>query len=158
MHPQSGLFLVLTQQVKAVDAHPTRWTLDLKALARQAIEPLALMFECGIHGGNLVNVSHKTTEDVRQSRQPRRIGGSGLNNLPLPIPSGSALAETTHHLIALVRIEQIAAHLGGMAETEWQQAGGQGIQIARVPALGSTKQLPHLLQGLVAGKSQGLVQ
>ena len=61
-------------------------------------------------------------------------------------------------VVSLARAQQTAGNFGGLAETQGQQAGGQGIQAAGVATFFRTEQMPRTLQGLVGAQALRLVE
>ena len=78
--------------------------------------------------------------------------------VPFGIVGVGGDAQPGHRLIGLARAKQAARDLGGLAETDRQQAGRERIEAAGMAALLRTEQPPGRLQGGVRAHALRLVQ
>ena len=145
------------QQPDRVQGHPARLALDLDAGAGKLVERLALVLEGRIHRRHLLDLALETAQRLLDLA-PADGHGTMLRRLALAVIRRRALPETKHRPVALVGVEQELRELGGLAEGERQQAGGDGIEAAGMAGLAGIQQALGNLQRRVRGHASRLVE
>jgi hypothetical protein len=133
---------------KPLDPRFARHAVELDALARVRVIGAAVALQRRMHWRHLQDAPAK-------GRQRRLDGGAvevdrrGGDHLAVDVATCRADAEAHLRHIRLVRVEQHLRELGGVAEAQWQKAGGEGIERAGVPGLlGFEQALRRLQRGI----------
>ena len=126
-------------------------------VARIFVERLAVLLEGAVHGRHLGDRAGEAVQRLHHLAG-RALHGALAQHLAFRIARGRAHAQAHHRLVGLVGVEVQLAELGGGAEAQRQHAGGQRVQRAGMAGLFRAQQPLGLLQGLVAGTAQRLVE
>ena len=132
-------------------------TFDLDAGAGVFVQRLAVLLQRRVHRRKLVDGAGET-----------RAGGCqhGLvhlhrtlkHDVAFAVAADRGLAELQRGRVGLVRVEADLRELGGSTEADRQQAGGQRVERAGVARLLRLEDALDLLQRVIAGQADGLVE
>ena len=158
VHPQLEFRIGEIEQLEFMNGDGARLALHLDPFAGQPVEAFALVLDRRIHGGQLLDLAGEAGQHFGH-----RLGGDpggimGFDHVALGVGGGGDLAELHSHQVFLVGVEQKGRDAGGVAQTDGQQPGGQGIEAAGVPGLARLVEVLDLLEGGVGGESHGLVE
>src|SRR5205085_5661768 len=84
--------------------------------------------------------------------------GAGFEDYAFGVARGRLHAQADRRLVALVGVQLQLPELGGRAEAQRKYASGERVERARVARLFGAQEPLGLLQRLVAGKTQWLVE
>ncbi len=131
--------------------------LDLHAGAGVFVQCLAVLLQCAVHRRHLPDRSCETQGHGGQIGR-RDLDRSLPHDFALGIAGAGLDAQLGDRFIGLVRIQVQLTELGGSTEAQRQDTGGQRIERAGMACLLGAQQPFGLLQGLVAGETQRLVE
>lgn len=117
-----------------MDDHGTRLQHHRLALARQVIGPLAIH----LHGGEGGRDLHDLADEGRQGRLDRRHGRTDIElagHRAFAVEGGGRAAPGDGETVGLVGVHHEGDGLGGLAQSDGQDAGGKGIEGAGVARL-----------------------
>ena len=151
------LILIPLHHVEPLDPHLARCPLDLHAFACVLVQRPAIALQRRVHRRHLRDAAgelfqHGVELFMRDRHRPT------IEHLALGIGGRGAHTELQSGLVGLVGVEQIRRVLGGLAESQRQQAAGQRIERAGVTRLGGAQQPACLLQGMVGRDAARLVE
>src|SRR5450756_1328553 len=132
-------------QKQLVYHHTAQFALYGFAFADVFVERLAQMFERAVHGRELLDLAAKFCQyriNIGLPDLDRMFGG----DLAFGIAGGGGLSQAQQGTIGFIGIQQSHGKFGCLAETDRQQAGGEGIECAGVPGFFSLKQSADFLQ------------
>ena len=157
LHADLGFGELEVKDLDGVDADATGLALDIDALAGVLVEGFALVFEGGIHGGQLLLCAEVLLAGYLKIGLAD-FGIAGGDDAAFGITGVGSLAESEGGDVGFVGIEQILGEFGGLAEADGEQAGGQRIEHAGVAGFFGTVEAAGLLEGAVAGEAGGFVE
>ena len=93
-HLDVEVLAIDSQHVEAVDGEPARLPLDHDALVRELVQALALVLQCGVHGGYLLDLAteprdgaHRWSEAANSGTGRRRITSPSASPVDVVTPS-----------------------------------------------------------------------
>ena len=159
-HIQFDHTILAAQDVNGMNPDLARSALDLDTFASILVQGSPLVLQGGMHRWNLFNVTEKCIACSANRRQVHHLSRhrAGLNNFTFSVACGRCLPELEGGGVTLVGIERDLGKLRRCAKTQRQQTSGQWVKRAGVARFFCTHQPTHLLQCVIAGEPQGLVQ
>ena len=146
------------QQLERMDLDLARLHLDRLAAPRLGVQRLAAALQRGVDRRALLDPAGEPGQRGIDRIHGQRRHRAFAQRLALGVVGIGDDAEPGHGLVGLARAQQPAGDLGGFAEADRQQAGGQGVQAAGMAALLGAEQVAHALQRLVRRQPLRLVQ
>ncbi len=140
-----------------MDVHLARRALDHFAGAGVVVQRTAVLLQRRMHGRHLFDGTGEAADRGLQ-RGRVHLHRAGGQHRAFAVAGAGALAQAQRGAVGLVGIQADLAELGGRTKTQRQQAGGQRVERAGVAGFLGAQQPFGLLQGVVAGPAQRLVE
>src|SRR5438093_13444914 len=141
-------------QLETLDRDLARRALDLEAAARELVERHAVTLERRVHGRHLLLAPGEARGDRIERGLRERRDGRRVDRRAGAVERVGRGAEADRALVRLLLDEEVARHLGRLAEAEREEAARERVERTQVPDLGPPE--PRLERTDYAGRGRPL--